>query len=59
MLISYASADTHHGVGKMHAFWTALVWFAKEVPEFEQLFLLSDAANARTGRRGGEQGVSE
>ena len=55
--VRYAPTDTQ-SVGEKYAFWTALEWVVKEVPEHEQLFVLMDA-NARTGRRGGGEMVSE
>ena len=57
-VVGYAPIDAQSG-GKMHAFWSALKRVVKEVPEYEQLFVLMDA-NAHTGRRGeGKLGSEE
>ena len=58
LVVGYVPTDTQ-SIGKKHAFWTALDRVVKEVPEHEQLFVLTDA-NARTGRReGGMLGSEE
>ena len=50
--------NRHPNCFKKTLFWTALDRVVKEVPGYEQLFVLMDA-NARTGRRGGGGSGSE
>ena len=51
LVVGYAPTDTQSVVEK-NAFWTALERVVKEVPEYEQLFVLMDANVRRIeGRR--------
>ena len=54
-VVGYAPTDTQ-SVRKKHAFWTDLERVVKEVPEYEQLYVLTDANGSvpRTGLRGEE-----
>ena len=52
----YALTHTRY-VGEAHAFWIALDRVVKEVPEYEQLFVLWTQTRGRDGGTGGSGGV--